>query len=189
MSLRILREQGVDAVTLAAIAGELGVTKQALYHYFRSKDALMGSLVTALLDAEIGALVAAIEAEPDEHRVLGTVIRAFHAHHRNNLGGFRLLYGQSQFAAAPQIGMDPGTIRDQVNPRTRRLFDLLEARLAGRSRSQKKRRHLRQLAFTAWTSALGLMTMLSVAENTGDPLLHRDAELLETLAGVFDAAI
>ena len=37
---RGLHERGFEAVTLASIAGEMGMTKQALYHYFPSKDAL-----------------------------------------------------------------------------------------------------------------------------------------------------
>ena len=71
---RVLRERGVDAVTLASVAGELGMTKPALYHYFPSKDALASSLVTRLFDAEIDALIAAVvkklkrgEREGHEH--------------------------------------------------------------------------------------------------------------------------
>ena len=49
----ILRERGADAVTLASVAGVLGMTKQALYHYFPSKEALMKTLVTSLIDDEV----------------------------------------------------------------------------------------------------------------------------------------
>lgn len=188
-ALRILRERGVDAVTLAAVSGELGMTKPALYHYFPSKDALLSAVVTALIEAEVKALTAAVEAEEDRHRLLGTLIRAFHGHHVRDFAGFRFLYSQSQLLSAMALGLDPATLRKEVNPRTRGLFDLLESRLAGRSRSSDKRRQLRRKAYTAWTSALGLVTMLSVADNAGDPLLHGEAELLDTLADVFDAAV
>ena len=50
---QILGAQGTDAVTLASVAGQLGMTKQALYHYYPSKEALLRSLVTTLLDEEI----------------------------------------------------------------------------------------------------------------------------------------
>jgi len=47
---------------------------------------------------------------------------------------------------------------------------------------------MRQLAFTAWVSALGLMTMLGVADAVDDPLVHSDEDLLNTLSDVFDGA-
>ena len=49
----LLLQGGADAVTLASVAGDLGMTKQALYHYFPSKVALARSLVAALVDNEI----------------------------------------------------------------------------------------------------------------------------------------
>ena len=71
----ILGEQGVDDLTLAAVAGRLGMTKQALYHYFRSKEALVNSLVTTLLDEEVEVLVAAVERAEAGDNILGTLIR------------------------------------------------------------------------------------------------------------------
>ena len=94
----------------------------------------------------------------------------------------------SQLVSAPEHGFGPDVIRDSINPLTRNLFDILEARLVRDDMAAKERKRMRQLAFTAWTSALGLLTMLSVADNTGDPIVHGDAALLDTLAGVFDAA-
>lgn len=184
----ILREGGVDAVTLASVAGALGMTKQALYHYFPSKDALMRSLVTALIDDEVETLVTAIEATDAGDSSLGELIRAFYDHYINNLDAFRTVYCQSQLYSAPHLGMDPTTVRDQINPRIRSLFDSLEARLAGKTRSKQKRERMRRLAYTAWTSALGLVTMLSVADAVDDPLLHSDEDLLKTLSSVFDKA-
>ncbi len=45
---------------------------------------------------------------------------------------------------------------------------------------------MRKLAFTAWLSALGLVTMLGVADAVDDPLIHSDEDLLDTLSSVFD---
>jgi AcrR family transcriptional regulator len=182
---RLLNEQGVDAVTLASVAAALGMTKPALYHYFPSKDALVSALITSLLADEIETLIAAVEAEDDPVETLPALIRAFHAHYRERLDAFRIVYSQSQLVSALEIGMDPQTLRDEVNPRTRHLFDVLEDRLAAPGASAAQRRELRRLAFTAWTSVLGLMTMLSVADATGDPLTHSDEDLLDTLVAVF----
>ena len=74
--------------------------------------------------------------------------------------------------------IDEDTLRDEINPRTQHLFDILEARIATGPKSNAQREALRQLAFTAWLSALGLMTMLGVAEALDDPLIHSDEDLL-----------
>jgi hypothetical protein len=93
-----------------------------------------------------------------------------------------------QLLSASRVTFDEATLAEQVHPRTRRMFDTLEARLAGHTRSKEKRRHVRQLAFTAWTSVLGLMTMISVADASNDPLAQPHDELLATLCRVFDQA-
>jgi len=84
--------------------------------------------------------------------------------------------------------MDPDTIRDEINPRTRQLFDVLEQRLAGAGSSREQRRQARRMAFSAWTAALGLVTMLSMAAASKDPLIHADADLLDCLAEAFERA-
>ena len=184
----ILHTGGIEAVTLASVAGALGMTKQALYHYFPSKEALTRSLVTTLVDDEIAALIAAINESDSAGRTLETLIRAFYDHYIHRLEAFRAVYCQSQLYTAPELGIDSEMIRDEINPRTRHLFDILEQRIAQSNMGKSARERIRQLAFIAWTSALGLLTMLSVADATNDPLIHSDKDLLDTLSAVFNAA-
>jgi len=184
----ILSESGVEAVTLASVAGRLGMTKQALYHYFPSKEALVRGLITTLLDDEIETLIAAIEAEDARERILGTLINAFYSHYADKLDAFRTVYCQSQLYSSPESAIDKITLQDEIHPRTRHLFDVLEERLARQLAGVDERRRIRQLAFTAWTSSLGLVTMLGVAAATSDPLMHADQDLLDTLSKVFNDA-
>ena len=86
------------------------------------------------------------------------------------------------------IGLDEKLLRSEVNPRTRGLFDELEERLSRKKDKPARRAQLRRLAFSAWLSALGLMTMLGLAQAGNDPLVHSDADLLETLKSTFNAA-
>mgnify|MGYP001813699650 FL=1 len=183
----VLKQGGQDALTLGSVAGELGMTKQAIYHYFPSKEALVRALVTALLDKEIDFLADAVESEKDHTKVLGTMIRAFYAYYVDRLDAFRIVYCELQLLS-PSSAIDAATLTGQVHPRTRRLFDTLEARISGSTRSAAKRLRNRQLAFTAWTSALGLMTMISVAHANDDPLAQPHDALLDTLCRVFDPA-
>lgn len=184
----ILLEGGVEAVTLSSVAGKLNMTKQALYHYFVSKEALVKNLVTTLLDDEIETLISAVEDSGSGADALGKLIRAFYDHYISRLDAFRTVYCQSQLYSEPELGIDEETIRKEINPRTRHLFDILEDRISGTSASQSDRRRMRQLAFTAWLSALGLLTMLGIADATHDPLIHSDEDLLDTLSSVFDSA-
>lgn len=184
----ILRDGGVEAVTLGSVAGELGLTKQALYHYFPSKEALIRSLVVTLLEEEIDTLIDAVAQEESDARVLGSLIRAFYTHYIGHLDAFRTVYCQSQLYPIPSTILDSDVLRDEINPRTRRLFDILETRLAGSSTSAAERARGRRLAYTAWLAVLGLLTMLGVADATRDALVHSDEDLLDTLAEVFDSA-
>ena len=186
----LMRAGGVDAVTLASVAGELGMTKQAIYHYFSSKEALIRKLVTSLVDDEVNALLTAVQSADSGESTLGTLIRAFYEHYINNLDALRFIYCQSQLYTMPDQGMDPGTVRDEINPRTKHLFDELEKRLvADRTLGKAKRKRLRCLAFTAWSSALGMMTMLGIADALDDPLVHTSEDLIDTLTNVFDSAL
>ena len=183
----LLQGGGIDAVTLAAVAGELALTKQALYHYFPSKEALIKILVVKLLNDEIEALIAAVEKEKSSTRVLGAMIRAFYAHYIDHLNAFRAVYCASQLYQASSGIIDEDMLRDEINPRTRGLFDILEDRLAKPSMTRKARAGCRRLAYSAWLAALGLMTMLSIAEANNDPLIHSDQDLMDSLAEVFNA--
>ncbi|RLA35118.1 MAG: hypothetical protein DRR11_00915 [Gammaproteobacteria bacterium] len=185
----LLLQGGADAVTLASVAGDLGMTKQALYHYFPSKEALARSLVAALVDNEIEALVVAIKEVDSGKKSLGTLIRAFYDHYRGRLDAFRFVYCQSQLYRGTGAGLDQDTIRKEINPSTRHLFDVLEAQIADSSANKAQRKRMRKLAFTAWVSALGLVTMLGVADAVDDPLVHSDEDLLDTMSSVFDEAI
>jgi AcrR family transcriptional regulator len=184
----LLRKGGVEAVTLASVAGELSMTKQSLYHYFSSKEALVRSLVTTLLDDEIRALTAAVEASGTIENTLSTLIRAFYVHYIKNIDAFRVIYCQSQLFAAQNERIDEQTLRDEINPRTRHLFDILEKRMISGDAGREERLRVRQIAFVAWSSALGLLTMLGIADANNDPLIHSDEALLDALSNVFDSA-
>jgi len=182
----ILHQGGVEAVTLGSVAGELDLTKQALYHYFSSKEALIKRLVVKLLDDEIEALITAVNGEKSNSLVLGAMIRAFYVHYINHLDAFRAIYCASQMYPAATGIIDEDMLRDDINPRTRDLFDRLEDRLSKPSMNKAARAKRRRLAFSAWLAALGLITMLAVADAANDPLIHTDQDLVESLVKIFE---
>ena len=184
----LLLAEGPDAVTLGAVSMSLGITKPAIYHYFPSKEVLTRSLVAALIDEEISELDAAVNSTGADQNPIGPMIRAFHTHYRKNLHAFRFVYGQSQLYLKSEHGIDGEMIRNEITPRTRHIFDLMESRLASRDQGISERRRVRRLAFVAWMSVLGLLTMIAIADGVGDPLLYADEEMLDTIVSVFEHA-
>ena len=142
-----------------------------------------------MLDQEIEALLSAIARQKSDVKVLGTLIRAFYTHYVDNLDAFRTIYCHTQMFASSSPKLDEATLREEIHPRTGHLFDVLEQRLVAEGASNSDRKRARQLAFTAWTSALGLVTMLGVADAADDPVMHSETSLVKTLSRVFDEAV
>ncbi|MFE2938586.1 TetR/AcrR family transcriptional regulator [Streptomyces sp. NPDC059255] len=96
-ALRLLASGGPGAITLRAIAREMGMTPNAIYGYFATRDDLVTTLIndvyTSLADT-VDAAIAPIPAGEPSRR-----IRAWgHAYRTwvfSNTEGFRLIYGDA----------------------------------------------------------------------------------------------
>jgi AcrR family transcriptional regulator len=67
-----LAQRGYHGTSLAAVSGELGLTKQALLHYFKSKDLLYAAVLEQLGAELLELLFAAMqEGETAEHQLEG----------------------------------------------------------------------------------------------------------------------
>jgi AcrR family transcriptional regulator len=185
----VLVRVGVPRLTLELVARELGVTKQALYHYFSSKDALLFELVHEELAASAAAVRAACEAAPDGASAIEALIRAYVAYFAPRLDAFRLVMVHVQQAA-------PGALPPEVIARIRPLNDVLygeaEVKLVADRRGARGRRRdpsaPRRLVFSAHLAAIGLLTMKSLVERFEDPLRFTDDELVDELCRAFRAA-
>jgi AcrR family transcriptional regulator len=106
VALRLMAEGGPDAISLRAIAREMGMTAGAIYGYFDTRD----TLVTALIQDVYGDLVDTVEAArdrcaPDDTAgritAWGTALRAWSLAHPE---GFRLVYGDAVHGYQPPEG-------------------------------------------------------------------------------------
>ena len=66
---RILRAEGIAAVTTRRVAGELGLTPMALYRHFPGKDALVTALVETGFAHWEARLAAAVKARTPRRRL------------------------------------------------------------------------------------------------------------------------
>ena len=112
-ALRQLAEGGPGALSINAIAKELGVSGPALYRYFAGRDALLTELI---LDA-YADLTAAVSAAHRELAALASAYRAWATAHPHR---YRLLYG----AARPGYGPPDRRLAEAAQ----RAIDVLLAR-------------------------------------------------------------
>jgi AcrR family transcriptional regulator len=190
---RVLLGGGISSLTLDAVAAEVGVTKTALYYYFRSKDALVFELVFGLFEGQFQAIHDAVAASGDGAQALAAILRQTVAVFAPRLDDFRLAFMHAQVAGTGAIHFD-----DAQFARIRPLNDLAFAGAAKKVAEQRRnakrpdraraRVEPRLLAFLAYLSAIGLLTMKGMVESVDDPLVYPDAQLVEGFARVFAAA-
>ena len=77
-------EGGMAAVQIAAVAQRAGIAAGTVYRYFPSKTALIGALIAAISEREIGELRRAAEAAPGPLSALAAAIATFAARAMRN---------------------------------------------------------------------------------------------------------
>jgi AcrR family transcriptional regulator len=106
----LLEKDGPRAVSLRAIARQVGVTAPAIYRYYPSLDGLM----SALSESVIGELCAAVESARDQS---GGMVREFRAWALDHPAGFRFALGlgdcrtsgQTLMARLPRLSVPPAS--------------------------------------------------------------------------------
>ncbi|MBO3676278.1 TetR/AcrR family transcriptional regulator [Streptomyces sp. NEAU-YJ-81] len=123
---RHITEHGPAALSLRAIARSLGMTVQALYHYFPSREALVTELITKTYDDLADAVQAAIDTAAD-YPGLPRLVVATEGYRRWAIAHperFQLLYGTPlRDYAAPVEG--------PTTQATRRMSAIFERELFG----------------------------------------------------------
>jgi len=175
-----LDEQGAGALSLRAIARQMGMASSALYRYFASQDDLISALCVAAYESLADALTTAGESEPpaDHARRWWAICHAWRQWSLANPPGFALIFGTpapgfhaatqatgpaaaraisvpfQAYAAAVQSGAaDPDCT--QV-PATLEIGELLRDLLDRAAPDYAPR--LAGIALNAWASTLGYLT-------------------------------
>jgi AcrR family transcriptional regulator len=95
VALQLMASGGPDAITLRAIAREMGMTANAIYGYFATRDELVTTLISDVSTALADALDSAWEATRagDPATRIWTWASAFRNWSLSNPQGFRLIFG------------------------------------------------------------------------------------------------
>ena len=184
----VLLRDGLDRFKLSAVAEQLGLTTPALYYYFGSREALVGELLLReWLGAarEVEAAVAETETGAD---ALEAMMRVTFERYRDQLDLFSLVYRTNPPEDLQSI-VGPEQL-ERVRPVNDMLYGGVEQRLRSDQREGcfPKKRDARRFAFNAHMAVIGVLTMKALAESAGDPLVHRDDDLIDDLCRTFRTA-
>jgi AcrR family transcriptional regulator len=181
----VLLRDGIGAVTLDAVAREAGMSKTGLYYYFASKEALVFELMFAVWQGQGERVRDAVEAVDSGPAALAAIIRGTVEGYAAQLDDFRLAFLLGQVSGSSGLRVSPEQFE-----RIRPINDMVLGGAVRRLGKKGRRSGVepRMLAFLAYVSALGLLTIKGLVESQGDPLLYSDEQLVEALTRVFTAA-
>lgn len=107
LALQLFAEQGYEQTSLREIAERLGVTKAALYYYYKSKEDIVRDLVEDYM-AQIDQLIAWGKDQPRSAETRAEIVRRYLDIVVNGAAVFRLLHQNqaavSSLAAAKERG-------------------------------------------------------------------------------------
>jgi AcrR family transcriptional regulator len=121
LALRLFAEQGYEKTSLREIAERLGVTKAALYYYFKSKEDIVRSLVEDYV-AELDELIAWGKSQPSTAATRAEIVRRYLHIVASGTEVFRMLHQNQAAVASLASAKERGEL---IRERMDALTDLL----------------------------------------------------------------
>lgn len=177
---RLVAEQGTAALTFQALASILGVSKQAIIYWYPSKRELVRDFCLPVLMEERDVVTAAMADAKSATEAIEKFVRSLVAHHLRDLGRFRMLYLWIQFE--PDIAARQGDehLLAPIHETMSASYDVLESKIA-LDRSFVGNGDARLLAVAVDMAAMGLITMIAMAEAMNDPWRHSTESMVDSL--------
>ena len=172
----IFAEKGLKGLTFDAVATRLGVSKQAVIHWYPTKSHLLAALVLPDLAAEADTVITACRHSDDE-APLRAALTALVAHHLSDLERFRMLYLAPQTGIGVDFRTDPA-VAAEIHRITDTMYDAVASCIGG------NREAARRKAVSLHAAVIGILTMVSLGQSIGDPLKHGALEMVESLIKV-----
>ena len=183
----VIETHGFEGFTLGLVAEAVGLRKQAIYHYFASREALLFELALAELERAASAVAEAVERTGSGADAIEALQRSYFAAFADRLRLFQLSHTALPFFDFQRM-LTPENLE-----RVRPLNDLLLAgaaqRLLADAQGALSATEARRRAFVAYTSVIGLLSMKALVESANDPLLHGDSQLIDTLVAVHRSSL
>jgi AcrR family transcriptional regulator len=185
----VVLKRGLAAFTLDDVASQLGLTKAALYYYFRSKDELAFELFLEEWQRAAQAVHDAVEDAPTGADALEALVRAYVAHYAGERELFLLTHAEIARADNPRlVGREQ---LERIRPLNALFYAGVERKLAADAAAGRipALDDPRRLAFVAHLAAVGLLAFKTRVEAVGDPLRYSDEELVGEITGLLRGAL
>lgn len=176
----VISETGAASLTFQALGDQLGVSKQAIIYWFPSKADLARELIVPALHLEADAVATALQRVKSARRAIDVFLRTLVDFHLGDLGRFRLIYAVAQFDTDIWKVAELPEIAGAIHAATNRMYSSLEAVLR-QAPDFRDPSLARITAAAAHTSAIGMVSMISLAEAVHDPLAHSSKGLVDAL--------
>lgn len=150
-ALRILEEEGPQAVSMRRVAGEVGVTAMAIYHYFANREALLNHVV----DAEFARLVDFFGRTPAEAGFEAQMLGLLDGYIDYALAHPRIF---DYVFAEPRPGARrfPGDFRERRSPTLTAIADMLACWM---EQGRLKRDDVWEVAMELWAHVHGYLAL------------------------------
>jgi len=183
----VIDEHGVQGFSLELVGRRLGLRKQAVYHYFDSKESVLFEVGFEEMSRAAHAVAGAVEGTASGADAVEALLRTYFAAFEGRTRLFQLSH-----TAQPTLDLGRFMTAERL-ARIRPLNDLLLKGVAERVAHDRgpgaSADEARRFAFTAYTSVVGLLAMKALVESAADPLRHADAALIETLVSTYRRAV
>jgi TetR/AcrR family transcriptional repressor of nem operon len=163
---QLFRERGFEAVTVADIMNEAGLTHGGFYGYFRSKDELIAEALAEALTQTTTGPVGDLSTYAAEY---------LSRSHRDDLAS-----GCPTAALAADTIRQPGSARTEMTAGIEQQIERLSRVTPGRTSALKRR-----TAIGTWAAMVGAMILARASDDRAlsDEVLDQTRAWLETQAG------
>jgi AcrR family transcriptional regulator len=120
---KLFADQGFRETNLGDVAAQLGFRRQAVYHYFRSKDEILYELIDRAGQAMVAGAQPALEADLPPADTLAEVVRNHVRQLLRNADIFRIQFTELSKLTGERADM----LRRDISAYVRRIADVIEA--------------------------------------------------------------
>lgn len=180
VAAKVISGTGAASLTFQTLGDRMGVSKQAIIYWFPNKADLARELIVPALRQEADAVVKALKRIETARRAIEVFLRTLIAFHLADLGRFRLIYAVAQFDTQVWEIADLPKFTDAIHTATGPMYSALEHILKN-APDFADPAQARIAAAAIHTAAVGLISMISLADAVHDPLAHSSEGLVEAL--------
>jgi two-component system NtrC family sensor kinase len=180
---RVFLRSGIAAVSVQALADELGVEVAQLPDELSEDYLLLRAMIVAAVGAPADACVRAVAEAPSGEGAISGFLRALFSHYDRHPELARVLFSMTDRHGATRARMGTEVVVKHLQPINERMFGALAARLADEWGEGELPQgiHPRRLAFVAWQAVMGILWVRAMSTLSNEPTLHTPDDMIDEL--------